>query len=63
MIQETLTNEVFQLYAALIIGLMILTGLVLLILDKALHKDVSSIWRIYRGWLIMVPVFFAFILL
>ena len=63
MILKTLANEVFQLYAVLIVGLMILTGLVLLILDKALHKDASSVWRIYRGWLIMIPTFFAFILL
>ncbi|MGB7875630.1 MAG: phosphatidate cytidylyltransferase [Anaerolineales bacterium] len=63
MIWETLNNAVFQSYAILIGGLIVLTGITLVSLDKIFHKDVSSIWSIYRGWLIMVPIFFVFILL
>jgi len=63
MIQETLNNAVFQLYAALIGGLIAVTGLILFVLDKVLHKNVTSVWRIYRGWLIMVPIVFACVLL
>jgi len=63
MIRETLNNDVFQLYAFLIGGIIVLAGLIFIILDKLLHKDISSMWSIYRGWLIMVPIFFAFILL
>jgi phosphatidate cytidylyltransferase len=63
MIQEMINNAVFQMYAVLIGGLIVLTGIILTILDKVLHRNVSSIWYIYRGWLIMVPIFFIFILL
>jgi phosphatidate cytidylyltransferase len=63
MIQEVINNAVFQLYAVLIGGLIALSGIILTILDKVLHRNVLSIWYIYRGWLIMVPIFFIFILL
>ena len=63
MIQETLQNNVFQLYAVLIGGLFVLTGVIFIIMDKILHKNISSMWHIYRGWLIMVPIFFAFIIM
>jgi phosphatidate cytidylyltransferase len=50
-------NEVFLFYLALIGGLLVFVGLLLIILDKILHKNVSSVWNIYRGWLMMIPVF------
>lgn len=62
MIQTTLNDSVFQLYAALIGGIIVLVGIILLTLDKVFHKDVASIWRIYRSWLIMVPIFFTAVL-
>ena len=54
-------NEVFLLYITLIGGLLIFVGLLLLLLDKVFHKNVSSVWRIYRGWLMMIPIFFVFV--
>src|SRR3990172_5685301 len=54
-------NDVFLLYVTLIGGLLIFVGLLLLLLDKVFHKNVSSVWRIYRGWLIMIPVFIVFV--
>ena len=56
-------GEIFRLYLGLIGGLLIVVGLILLILSKVFHKDVSSIWHIYRGWLIMVPIFLTFVFL
>lgn len=56
-------SEVFNLYVSLILGLLVLVALILLLLEKLLHKDVSSIWRIYRGWLIMIPLFVGFVFL
>jgi phosphatidate cytidylyltransferase len=56
-------NEVFLLYITLIGGLLIFVGLVLLLLDKVFHKNVSPVWRIYRGWLMMIPIFFVFVFL
>jgi len=53
-------NEVLLFYITLIGGLLIFVGLLLLLLDKVFHKNVSSVWRIYRGWLLMIPVFFVF---
>ncbi|MBL8076546.1 MAG: phosphatidate cytidylyltransferase [Anaerolineales bacterium] len=56
-------SEIFRLYLGLIGGLLTVVGLILFVLSKAFHKDVSSIWNIYRGWLIMVPIFLIFVLL
>jgi len=63
MIRETLNNDVFQMYAILIGSLGVLAGMILFILDRVFHKNISSILPTYRGWLIMVPIFFIFILL
>jgi phosphatidate cytidylyltransferase len=54
-------NEVFLYYLTLIGGLLIFVGLILILLDKILHKNVSSVWSIYRGWLMMIPVFIVFV--
>ena len=54
-------NEVFLLYVTLIGGLLIFVGLLLILLDKVFHKNVSSVWRIYRGWLMMIPIFIIFV--
>lgn len=55
-------DEVFQLYLTLIGGLMIFTGILFTILIKVFKKDLGGPWNIYRGWLIMVPLFFIFII-
>ena len=63
MIQTNLNDPVFRLYAALIGSIVVCVGAILLVLGKGLRKDVTSVWRIYRGWLIMIPLFFSAILL
>ncbi len=63
MILATIQNSAFQLYTAIIASLMILVGLILIILNRVFHKNLTAVWGIYRGWLIMVPVFFTFIIL
>ena len=58
-----INNSVFQLYLYLIGGLLIIAGLIATILDKVFHKDMSSVWRIYRGWLMMIPFLLVFVML
>jgi phosphatidate cytidylyltransferase len=57
------SNDILSLYLSLIGGLLIAAALILLTLEKIFHKDVSSVWRIYRGWLVMIPFFLVFLLL
>ena len=54
-ISAAITNEIFLTYVVIIGGILGFAGLMLAILT-ALGKDVSSIWRTYRGWLVMVPL-------
>lgn len=58
-----INNNVLKLYLYLIGGLLVLVALILIVLGKLFHKDVSSVWRIYRGWLMMIPFFIVFVLL
>ena len=55
--------EVLKLYLYLIGGLLVIVALILIVLGKLFHKDISSVWRIYRGWLMMIPFFVIFVLL
>jgi phosphatidate cytidylyltransferase len=48
-------HPVFTIYSLTILGVLLFAGAVLLVLDRVLHKNVASIWRTYRGWLIMIP--------
>jgi len=54
-------NDVFLFYVTLIGGLLVFVGLLLVLLDKVFHKNISSVWRIYRGWLMMIPIFIVFV--
>ena len=38
------------------------SGLVLLFLTYGLERQLESVWRTYRGWLVMVPVILAVVL-
>lgn len=58
-----ISNEILRLYLYLIGGLLVAVALILIVLGKIFHKDVSSVWRIYRGWLIMIPPFLVFVIL
>ena len=58
-----LHSRVFLAYAAIVVALLAVAGAVLLVLQRGLHKDVSAVWRTYRGWLIMIPLITAAVLL
>ena len=57
-----ISNDIFLTYVMVIVGLLTVAGL-LLGLMTALGKNVSSVWRTYRGWLVMVPLILGTILL
>ena len=61
-IQSALASEIFQTYLLIVGGVLAGAGGVLGVLTLA-GKNVSSIWRTYRGWLIMIPLVLGTILL
>ena len=54
-IQNALSSEIFLSYVAIIGSLMVLAGGLLGILTL-LGKNVTGIWKTYKGWLIMAPI-------
>ncbi len=54
--QVALENIIFLRYAAFAGVLLGVAGLILMFLHYGLGKNVSSVARTYRGWLIMVPL-------
>ena len=56
-----LHDPVFRAYAIFAASLLVVVGLILAIMSRVLKKDVSSIWKTYSSWLIIVPVVFGFI--
>ena len=54
-ISNALHDEVFLIYLAISGGLLGFAGVVLGILT-AMGKKVSSVWKTYRGWLVMAPL-------
>jgi phosphatidate cytidylyltransferase len=54
-ISNALHNEIFLIYLAISGGLLGFAGVVLGTLT-AMGKKVSSIWKTYRGWLVMAPL-------
>ena len=56
-------SDIFRTYVAILIGVMGLAGAVLAGLTFVLKKNVSSIWTIYRSWLVMAPLAFLMIAL
>lgn len=61
-IDAALHSDVFLTYLAIVGGLLVVTGLLLVIL-KVAGKSVSSAWASYRGWLVMVPIVMGVIFL
>lgn len=54
-IDAALHSEIFQTYLLVVLGILGFAGLMLLVM-QLLGKNVSSIWKTYRGWLIMIPL-------
>lgn len=61
-ITTALGNEIFLRYVVIIVALLGIAGATLAILTLA-GKNVSSIWRTYRGWLVMAPLVLGAVLL
>jgi phosphatidate cytidylyltransferase len=57
-----ISNDIYITYVMLIGGLLALSGLILGLMT-AFGKNVSSLWRTYRGWLVMAPLVLVTILL
>jgi phosphatidate cytidylyltransferase len=57
-----ISNDIFLTYVMVIVGLLTVAGLMLGLMT-ALGKNVSPVWRTYRGWLVMVPLVLGTILL
>ena len=51
-----LDDPVYRLYALIACSILVFAGVVLTIADKVLKKNVSSVWKTWRGWLIMIPI-------
>lgn len=60
--QAALESPVFRFYAVLILTLLAIAGIVLGVLKFIFKKDVAAVWKIYRGWLMMVPLILGCIL-
>jgi phosphatidate cytidylyltransferase len=56
-------NEILTLYGALVYGLLLLAGLVLAVLHCGFRKDVRHAWSSLTGWLLMIPLATAAVLL
>ncbi|MBI5296893.1 MAG: phosphatidate cytidylyltransferase [Chloroflexi bacterium] len=56
-------RDVLTLYAVFTLGLLLVTFVVLLFMQKIMGKNVASLWNIVRGWLIMLPLVFVVMLL
>lgn len=61
-IQAALNSEIYLTYLVIIGGLLVVAGVVLGLLS-ATGKNVSGIWKTYRGWLIMAPLVLGTVLL
>jgi phosphatidate cytidylyltransferase len=61
-IQAALNSDIYLAYLKIILGLLIVSGTVLGLIS-AIGKDVSSIWKTYRGWLFMAPLVLGTVLL
>ena len=61
--QAALHDPSVRFLGGFILGALIVAGLALLLLKYALGKNVTSVWRIYQGWLIMIPTVLAAVLI
>jgi len=61
-INAALDSEIFRTYVLVVAALLLASGGLLGLLTL-LGRDVSGIWRTWRGWLVMVPFVFIVLLL
>ena len=51
-----LESEIFVAYVKLALALLGGAGAILLFVSRVLGREISGIWRTYRGWLVMIPI-------
>lgn len=56
MILPALHDPVFRAYAAILVLVLVLAGLVLVLLQFAFRVELGSVWKTYFSWLIMAPL-------
>lgn len=54
-----LESQIFLTYTGIVAGLLVVSGLILVVLTYGLRKDLSGVWRTYKGWLVMAPLVFG----
>jgi phosphatidate cytidylyltransferase len=59
--QIAIHHPVFRFYLMVAAVVLVVAGLVLALLRWGLRKDVTSIWRTYRSWLVMAPLILGLI--
>lgn len=58
-----LADPIYLCFAAIIGGLLLAALVVLFLVGRVARKNLSSVWRTYRGWLVMAPLVLGVILL
>ena len=61
-VEAALSNNIFLTYLVIVGSILTFAGVVLGALT-VIGKDVSPIWKTYRGWLVLIPVVFGTIFL
>jgi phosphatidate cytidylyltransferase len=51
-----LSDPVFRVYVGIVLGVLIVAGVVLALLQFAFHIEPGSVWKTYRSWLWMAPL-------
>src|SRR5687767_5916277 len=59
--QVAMHDPVFRSYLIIAAVVLVVAGAILALLRWALRKDVTSLWKTYRSWLIMAPLIFGLI--
>lgn len=49
-------DPVYRAYAAIVIGLLLVSGAALAGVTRGLRRDVGKVWTIWRSWLVMAPL-------
>jgi phosphatidate cytidylyltransferase len=60
---DAIHSRIFLTSAAIVVGLLAFAGTMLALLRFGLGRNVRSAWLAYAGWLVMIPVIAAFIVL
>jgi phosphatidate cytidylyltransferase len=56
-----LDSHIFRMYLVLVLAVLLFAGALLLVFKFGLKKNVSSVFRTYCGWLLMVPIVAVFV--